>query len=405
MWHAATLLAALFLFQTDYQAEGLKALDRKQYDQAAQLFGQAVAADPKDYSAHFNLALCYSLADKPALAIPEYRQTLALKPGLYEAELNLGMLLLGQKQAAEAAPHLNAAATAKPKVYRSQFYLAEALAAAGDAAQAEAHYRAALEIDPKAAAAELGLARALARQNRLPDAAEHYRAAAQLNPSFNDALLELAGLFEKQGQPDKAIAIYENFPANIAAQERLGELLLEAQRFSEAIPLLEKSVEKSPTPANQLALATAYQINHEPLKAIPLLLAAVKADLGNYGLRMAYGRALRDARRFADAAPQFFAATQIKADSKEAWNELAGALTLSDQYPNALAALDHVRALGQETPGNYYLRAIILDKLQQPKPALESYEKFLATSDGHNPDEEFKARQRARILRKELNKR
>ena len=405
MWHAATFLAALFLFQTDYQAEGLKALDRKQYDQAAQLFGQAIAADPKDYSAHFNLALCYSLADKPALAIPEYRKTLELKPGLYEAELNLGMLLLGQKQGAEAAPHLNAAVTAKPKIYRPQFYLAEALASAGDAAQAESHYRAALEIDPKAAAAELGLARALARQNRLPDAAEHYRAAAQLNPSFNDALLELAGLYEKQGQPAEAIAIYEKFPTDAAAQERRGELLLEGKRYSEAIPLLEKAVEQSPTPANRLALATAYQINHEPLKAIPLLFEAAKADLGNYGLRMAYGRALRDARRFADAAPQFFAATQIKADSKEAWNELAGALTLADEYPRALAALDRVRALGQETEGNFYLRAIILDKMHQVKPALESYEKFLASSEGHNPDEEFKARQRIRILQKEQSKR
>ncbi len=405
MWHAATLLAALFLFQADYQAEGLKALDRKQYDQAAQLFGQAVAADPKDYSAHFNLALCYSLADKPALAIPEYRKTLELKPGLYEAELNLGMLLLGQKQAAGAAPYLSAAVTAKPKLYRPQFYLAEALAAAGDAAQAEAHYRAALEIDPKAAAAELGLARALARQNRLPDAAEHYRAAAQLNPSFNDSLLELAGLYEQQGKPAEAVAIYEKFPADVAAQERRGELLLEAKRYSEAIPLLEKSVENSPTAANRLALATAYQISNQPQKAIPLLLEAVKADLGNYGLRMAYGRSLRDARRFADAAPQFFAATQIKPDSKEAWNELAGALTLADEYPRALAALDHVRALGQETPGNFYLRAIILDKLHQLKPALESYEKFLATSEGHNPDEEFKARQRVRIISKELTKR
>jgi tetratricopeptide (TPR) repeat protein len=405
MWHAATLLAALFLFQADYQAEGLKALDRKQYDQAAQLFGQAVAADPKDYAAHFNLALCYSLADKPALAIPEYRKTLELKPGLYEAELNLGMLLLREKQAADAAPHLNAAVTAKPRVYRPQFYLAEALAATGDVAQAEPHYRAALEIDPKAAAAELGLARALARQNHLPDAADHYRAAAQLNPTFNDALLELAAHYEKQGQPAEAIAIYEKFPADVAAQERRGELLLEAEHYSEAIPLLEKSVEQSPTPANRLALATAYQMNHEPLKAIPLLLEAVKTDLGNYGLRMIYGRALRDAHRFADAAPQFFAATQIKPDSKEAWNDLAGALTLADEYPRALAALDRVRALGQETPGNYYLRAIILDKLHQFKPALESYEKFLATSEGHNPDEEFKARQRVRILLKDLGKR
>jgi tetratricopeptide (TPR) repeat protein len=84
---------------------------------------------------------------------------------------------------------------------------------------------------------------------------------------------------------------------------------------------------------------------------------------------------------------------------------LAGVLTLAEQYPQALAALDRVHALGQEIPGDYYLRAIIEDKLHQFKPALEAYRKFLASSDGKNPDEEFKARQRARIIETMLNKR
>jgi hypothetical protein len=42
--------------------------------------------------------------------------------------------------------------------------------------------------------------------------------------------------------------------------------------------------------------------------------------------------------------------------------------------------------------------------LKQPEPALASYEKFLAVSGGKFPDEEFKARQRARILKKVLQR-
>ena len=61
---------------------------------------KAIAADPKDYSLHFNLALAYSLMGKNAEAIPEYKKTLELKPDLYEAELNLGISLLREKQAA-----------------------------------------------------------------------------------------------------------------------------------------------------------------------------------------------------------------------------------------------------------------------------------------------------------------
>jgi tetratricopeptide (TPR) repeat protein len=74
-------------------------------------------------------------------------------------------------------------------------------------------------------------------------------------------------------------------------------------------------------------------------------------------------------------------------------------------YPQSLAAFDKARALGEDTPGNWFLRAIILDKLHQVKPALEAYQRFLSMSDGKNPDQEFQARQRARILQRELQKR
>lgn len=402
---AMTVWLLLFAPATDYQADGLKALEARQYAPAAQLFRQAVQADPGDYAAHFHLALAESLLGQETDAVAEYQKTLELKPGLYQAELNLGILLLRMKRPADAAPYLKTAVDAKPKEYRAQFHLAEALLGAGDAAQAEPHYQLAAELDPKSAAAQLGLGRTQARQNRLSAAAEHFEKAAQLDPSFNDALLELAGLYEQNHQPEQAIAIYQKFPASVAAQQRLGELFFESKRFSEAVPYLEKAVQRDPTPANRLALSTAYRMVKEPQKSIEQLDKAVAAEPSNYDLRMAYGRALRDERQFIPAANQFAAASQQKPGNKEVWNELAGVLTLAEQYPQALAALDRVHALGQEIPGDYYLRAIILDKLHQFKPALEAYRQFLASSQGRNPDEEFKARQRARIIERMLSKR
>src|SRR5579862_955981 len=127
MWVPVALVWLAFAPATDYEAEGLKALDAKQYEQAAQLFTQAVQSDSKDYTAHFHLALSYSLMGKDAEAIPEYQKTLDLKPGLYQAELNLGILLLRGQRGKEAAPHLSAAVEAKPKEFRAQYYLAEAL--------------------------------------------------------------------------------------------------------------------------------------------------------------------------------------------------------------------------------------------------------------------------------------
>ena len=71
-----------------------------------------------------------------------------------------------------------------------------------------------------------------------------------------------------------------------------------------------------------------------------------------------------------------------------------------EQYPQALVALDKVKGLGAEKAGNFYLRALVLDKMHQDKQAVENYNKFLELSKGELPDQEFIARQRVRTLDK-----
>src|SRR5215472_15714956 len=120
-------LAILLLQTVDYQADGIKALDAKQYEKAADLFKKAVAEDPADYAPHFHLALALGLLNRDAEAIAEYKRTLDLKPGLYEAELNLGICLLRSKSPADASPYLKAAAEQKPKEARTAYFYAQAL--------------------------------------------------------------------------------------------------------------------------------------------------------------------------------------------------------------------------------------------------------------------------------------
>jgi tetratricopeptide (TPR) repeat protein len=403
-WVSAVLLASLA--QTpDPSAEGMKALEARNYEQAVQLFTKAAEADPKDFAALFHLALAYSLAGKDSEAVPRYKRVLEMKPGLYEAELNLGVLLLRDKQAREAIPYLESAAGKKPKEFRPNYYLAEALAADGRWADAEPRYLAALAADPKSAAAESGLGRTLAKQNRLPEAEPHYRRAAELDAAYRESLLELASLFETAKRPADAIAIYTQFPDNPAARERMGELQLESGKPEDAVANLEAAVAKSPTPANRLALGVTYLRLKQMDKAVAQLALAVEAEPSNLQLRMTYGRALRDSKRYLDAAKQFYRATQLKPDSKEAWNEFAAMLILTENYPQALAALDKAAALGGETAAHSYFRAMIYDKNRMYKEALASYEKFLSMSQNQHPDEEFKARQRIKVIKKELSRR
>src|SRR5438093_12491712 len=142
MWALAGLL---FFFQADYTSEGMKALEEGKYELAAQAFTKAVGADAKDYFAHFNLAMAYTLLHKDAEGVAEYKKTLELKPGLYEAELNGAILLLRQKKAEDALPLLEDAAQQKPSDPRTRYYLAEAQLQTGSPEKAQPGFQTALE--------------------------------------------------------------------------------------------------------------------------------------------------------------------------------------------------------------------------------------------------------------------
>jgi len=402
MW----VVAALLFFQAAGPgADGLEALDQGHYEEAVHTFQAAIAADPSDYTAHFNLALAYGFLHRDTEAIAEYRKTLELKPGLYEAELNASILMLRQNKAADALPLIEAAAAQKPTEFRPRFYLAEAQLASGAPGKAEENYRKAADLDPKSAAAQLGLARSLAAEGKTTDAAPYFRRAAELDPAYRDSLLELAGLYEKNRQLAEAIDIYRQYAQQPAARERLGILLMQTQQYAEAIPQLEASYRQSPTQANRVALAAAYVFHNEPEKALPLYDKAVADDPGNFDLHRMYAQALRDRKQYATAASEFSAAAKLKPEDAHTWNELGAMLYLADSLPPALEALGRADRLGEGNVGNWFLRGIILDKLQQKKPALEAYQRFLSMSDGKNPNQEFQARQRAKLLERELGKR
>ncbi len=91
MWAVAWVM--LFL-QADPTADGLKALEAKDYPAAIAAFEKALAADGKDYAALFHLGLAHSLLDNKDKAIDSYKRTLELKPDLYEAQMNLSALYL-----------------------------------------------------------------------------------------------------------------------------------------------------------------------------------------------------------------------------------------------------------------------------------------------------------------------
>lgn len=363
---AAIFLLAFSPLQVDHQAIGLKAMDAGKFEEAEKAFEKAVAADPKDYGALFNLSLAQTFVNKDDLAMAGFRKVLEMKPDLVEAQVNLGLLLHRHRKFQEAVDQFKPVLEKKPNDLRVLYHLADSLRESNQCPAAEPYFRKVLELDSNQVASKLGLARCLATMDRLADAA----------PLFEQAggSLELAQLYDDKGQVDKALPIYE------------------------------AAVKQEPNIALLSRLASIYLKTKQPDKAQPIIEDLLKQAPEDFDFRLAYGRLLRDKRNFEGAAKEFIQALRVKPNDVPALNELAGMLISLNQDAQALAVLDRLKALNAETPGQIFFRAVILDRNHQVKPALAAYQSFLAVSNGKFPDEEFKARQRARILEREASK-
>ena len=73
-----------------------------------------------------------------------------------------------------------------------------------------------------------------------------------------------------------------------------------------------------------------------------------------------------------------------------------------------LASLASAPLAAQQTIGDLAARKVEVHKDTAASPnvgsAMENYKRFLELSNGQSPDEEFKARQRAKLLERELHK-
>jgi tetratricopeptide (TPR) repeat protein len=350
-------------------AASLAHLDAGRTAEAIALLEPVVTSDADNVPARFNLAIAYSMAGRDEESIAAFRKVLELAPKLVEAQMNLAQLLVKTGKHADAVPLLEQLVQAKEGDIRPVYLLARAYAA----------------------------------RQMWKEAAPWFDKARALTPDDQSILLESAACYEQAGMKKEAIEAYRK-SQEPGARERVGQLLLETGDLAGAATEFQDVMKRSPSPAAAFALATVHLKQKDPAKAIPLAAYIVEKEPSNADARLFLGRLLRDSKQYPAAAQQFHAATQLMPAMVDAWNELAGMLVLTKNYTAAVTALDKARELGGETPGNWWFRATALDSMHQFKPALESYQKFLAQSGGKFPDEEFKARQRVRILEREVRR-
>jgi len=388
------------------QAEA--ALAKKDFAAAIEALKKFLAERPEDAVAHSQLAYAYTGAGRHEEARAAYEAALALDPKLAAAHQNLGLLLLETDPAA-ALPHLERAAELLPDRAQPQVLLGAALERLGRSAEAVAQYRRAAARDPQNPDARLALGRLLLALSCAAEAEPELRQVVALRPEFAPARLGLAESLIAQKKWEQAAgelnAYLQVQPEDHASRVRLASVLLELGRLEQALAELRRAEQggySSPQLYSLRGYARAGLRQFE--EAIVALRQAVEMDLQDSELHARLGRLHLEQRDFSAAERALLEALRLQPKFTDALRDLAATYYLAGQYEAALRVLDRLAEHEPPSASSWFMRATSYDKLDRKAEALAAYRKFVELDRGRSEKQDFQARQRIRILTRELKK-
>jgi len=384
--------------------EAKRDIDKNEFEAAITPLQKVVAEKPDFAYAHFQLAYVYTALKKTGEARAEYERTIAIDPKMAEAHLDLGILLLDKDPAASIAP-LTKAAELLPAQSRPHFLLGVALERSGNLTSAAMAFENAAALDPLDIETLLHLGETYLALNRPADAEQRFRNAIERQPQEPRLLLGLARSLDLQKKPE-ATEAYQTYlavqPADSRARTRLVHLYLEQDQFDAADAELGRTDSGKP-PLELLKLRADIQIGRKKWDdAIQTLQEAVALAPGEAALHGGLGRVYLQKRDFPAAEKELRAALHLDGKDLAYRKDLSSTFFLAGNYPAALATLDEIAKVERPIAGTWFIRAICYDKLKQPKPALEAYQKFLDLDQDKNPDQVWQAQQRSKVLKRML---
>ena len=391
----------------DLLDEAQAALDRNDYEAAIPPLQKFIAEKPDVAYAHFQLAYAYTALKRTDDARQEYERCVTLDPKMPEAQLNLGILLLENRPADAVAP-LRKAVELLPSQSRPRYLLGLAQERSGDLSGAAESFQGATRLDPKGVDSLTRLGQVLLRLDKPADAESKFRAALELQPKSPEALQGLAQSLDQQKKP-QAVDAYRNYlalqPDDKGARSRLIHLLIEQQKYDEAVAENAKNNSGRPQTVDDLKLRADIEINQNKLdEAIATLHQAIALAPNDAQLHGGLGRIYLQQRQFADAEKELKAALQLDRNNLAYWKDLSSTYYLAGNCQATLAALDVVAKAEVPGAGAWFIRALCYDKRSQVQPALDAYRKFLELDESKNPDQVWQANQRIHVLEKMAEK-
>ena len=389
----------------DLLDEAQRDIDQKQFEAAIPPLEKVLADQPDFAYGHFQLAYVFTALEKPKEAQAEYERAAALDPKMSAAYVNLGMLLLENHEDTAAVGPLRKAVELLPAESRPRYLLALALDRSGDRAGAAQAFAALLGLDPNDINALQYLGWMNLRSGKPAEAEVRFRRAVDLQPKGADGLRGLAESLEAQNRPE-AVAAYREYlevkPDDARAHARLIHLLMDQGQNDAALAELDHADAGKPS-VESLKLRADIQVAQKKwTDALATLHQAVALAPNDAQLRGGLGRTFLQVRDFPNAEKELKAAIQLDAKNIDYWKDLSSTYYLSKNYAATLVVLDRIDQFETPGAGSWFLRALCYDSLNQPKPALDAYQKFLELDQNKNPNQVWQAQERSKVLRRML---
>ncbi len=391
----------------DLLDEAQAALDKDDFAAAVPPLQKFLAEKSDVAYAHFQLAYAYTGLHQVDEARAEYDKAIALDPKMSAAHLNLGILLL-EKDPAVAAVSLRKAVELLRSQSRPRLLLGLALERTGDFAGAADAFAAAVSLDPGDTESLVHLGDVDLELKKPAEAEKNFRMVLGRDPKSVPALRGLALSLDAQGKSD-AVDAYRNYlsaaPQDAEVRTRFVHLLVANKQFDEALEVSDKSSTGQAPSLDDLRLRADIQIGQNKLDdAIKTLQQAIALAPRDAQLHGGLGRLYLQKRAFPEAERELKIAIQLDQRNVIYWKDLASTFYLAGNYASALAGYDVVDKFEQPGAGEWFIRALCYDKLDQVQAALDAYRKFLDLDHNQHPDQIWQANQRIHVLEKRAEK-
>ena len=367
----------------------------------ATLIGGPLSAQTVDFAGsyyHFSLARMHELREEYREAISEFEQAIELDSESASLRVEFAETLWKAGRNRRAIETCQLAAELDPESGAPHFLLGRIYASSRATNQATMRNRAieefrrTVELDPEHFAALYDLGRLLLGQENYRETVEVMDRFIELRPWIVQGYELKAKAHQQLGEIEEAIeALEESLTYDntyVDNVKSLGELYERTGQYARAQQLYSAALTDVTDPDMQYRLALLFMDQERPGEAASLLRDLSQKYPRNMQIRMAFGRALKDHKRYAEAAEVFEEALQTDPENYGINFQLAEVETLLGERREAIDRFLRLRELSDSDDQINSIDtslALLYQRTGQFDEAIEIFRRI----SGENPEDVF----------------